>query len=215
MIPPDTEYMQRLVRAQVLRAPVLELGTGYGGSTCRELITSAGLTYYGTDIADGEGVDFVANFENRADLAAFRSVAPFGSILVLNVLEHTFDPIRILDNARTLIKAGGTLVVMTPVVWPLHDYPFDAWRILPNFFEDYARRNGLELGDDYFDYIGYGAVRNFRNQDLTYRLPPPCQNKARYWFGRAVHKAFNTFARGMLQPSHVAVGAVLTIPQAA
>jgi hypothetical protein len=29
---------------------------------------------------------------------------------------------------------------------------------------------------------------------------------------RAVHKVFNTFGRGMMQPSHLAIGALLALP---
>src|SRR5262245_13688203 len=130
----DVEYVRRLIQAKVLAGPVLELGTGYGGATSRELVKSAGLDYFGTDMEAGDGVDFVANFERLEELKVFQPIAPVGSILLLNVLEHTFDPIRILDNARTLLKPGGHLVLLTPAVWPLHNYPMDAWRIMPNFY---------------------------------------------------------------------------------
>jgi SAM-dependent methyltransferase len=209
----DLEYVQKLIQARLITSPVLELGTGYGGATCRDLVKSNGLSYYGTDVAAGDGVDFVANFERLEDLAVFQTIAPFGSVFVLNVLEHTFDPIRILDNARTLIRQGGTLVVLTPAVWPLHNYPLDAWRILPNFYEEYARRKGIRLIDDYFEYVGFGAVQAFRNSDSTFRFPPPCRSNVRYGYGRAIHKALNTFGRAMFQPSHIAVGAVFVIPE--
>jgi SAM-dependent methyltransferase len=209
LVDPDLEYVQRLIRARVVSGPVLELGTGYGGATCRDLVKSNGLSYYGTDMAAGEGVDFVANFERLEDLAVFQTVAPFGSVFILNVLEHAFDPIRILDNARTLIRQGGTLVVLAPALWPLHNYPFDAWRILPNFYEEYARRKGLRLVNDYFEYVGRGAVQAFRNRDATYSLPPS-GSRLRYWYGRAIHKALG---RAMLQPSQIAVAAVFVIPE--
>lgn len=213
MVSEDIAYVRRLLGAGIVTGPVLELGAGYGGETCRDLIASHGLRYYGTDMAAGPGVDFVANFEHVDTLRVFESVAPFGCVLILNVLEHTFDPIRVLDNARTLVRQGGTLVVLTPAVWPLHNYPFDAWRILPSFYEEYARRRGIRLVDDYFEYVGFGNVRAFRHPDSTNRFPLPSQNRLGYLFGRVVHKAFNTFGRGMFQPSHIAVAAVFVISE--
>jgi len=141
----DTQWMQRVLEESALEGPVLELGVGYGGNTCRELIESAKLRCFGTDLNKTQAVDFVADFERSEDMKAFSSTAPFGSVLVLNVLEHTFDPIRVLDNVISLLKPGGTCAVLTPSIWPLHDYPMDAWRILPNFYEEYARRRGLIL----------------------------------------------------------------------
>ena len=162
--------MQRLIQSGRVAGPVLELGVGYGGDTCRALVESSGLRYYGTDMNAAKDVDFVANFERAEDMAVFQSVAPFSTILILNVLEHTFDPIRILDHARTLVRRGGTLVVVTPAIWPLHNFPFDAWRILPNFYEEYTRRTRLHLVDEYFEYLGIGGVRAFRGVDSAYRF---------------------------------------------
>jgi SAM-dependent methyltransferase len=211
MVGEDLAYVRRLIAGNIIHGPVLELGVAYGGVTSRSAIEAAGLRYYGTDMTPGTGVDYVADFERPEDMVIFRPVGPLGSVLILNVLEHTFDPIRILDNAATLVRLGGSLVVLTPAVWPLHNYPMDAWRILPNFYEEYAKRRGFKLLERHFDYVGYGPVRSYRNPDSTYSFPPPGKPGFRYWFSRAIHKSFNTFGRGMFQPSHIAVGAVFLI----
>ena len=69
--------------------------------------------YYGTDLQAGSGVDVPANFERREEMAAFSRIAPVGTVLILNVLEHTFDPISVLDNARSLLMRDGALVEPT------------------------------------------------------------------------------------------------------
>lgn len=211
MVGADLDYLRRLIARQAITGPVLELGAGYGGATSRAEVEAAKLQYFGTDLSPGPGVDFAADFELVEQMTVFRGVAPFGSVLVLNVLEHTFDPIRVLDNAATLLRPGGTLVALTPSVWPLHNYPMDAWRILPNFYEEYAKRRGHDLLEGSFEYVGFGPVANFRNADGSYCYPPPCQTGFRRWFSRAVHKAFNTYGRSMFQPSHVAVAAVFRV----
>ncbi len=142
MVGADQEWVAALLRASVFDGPVLELGTGYGGATCRAVVEAAGLRYVGTDVERGPGVDIPANFERAEDMAALTAAGPFGAVLILNVLEHTFEPIRVLDNARTLLKPGGALVVLTPAVWPLHSYPIDTWRILPGFLSGVCEAQG-------------------------------------------------------------------------
>lgn len=208
----DRNWIERLLAANLLEGPVLELGAGYGGQTSRKTIELAGLRYFGTDLEKGPVVDFIANFEQPEDMESFSSVAPFGSVLILNVLEHTFDPIRILDNAISLLKPGGRCAVLTPSIWPLHNYPMDAWRILPNFCEEYARRRGLILDKRFFEYPGYGSVELFRDGAGRYSYPPPCANKVRLHWSRFIHKLFNTSGRAMFHPSHVAVAVLFEKP---
>lgn len=186
-----------------------QLGTGYGGATCRAVVEASGLKYVGTDVEQGPGVDIAANFECAGDMAALAAAGPFGAVLILNVLEHTFEPIRVLDNARTLLRPGGALVVLTPAVWPLHSYPIDTWRILPDFYQEYATRKGMRLLRERFDFVGFGPVEVFRDSGGAPSFPPPASVSWKMLLGRVVHRAFNTFGRGMFQPSHVAVGAVL------
>jgi SAM-dependent methyltransferase len=209
MVGADQDWVAMLLKANVFAGPVLELGTGYGGATCRAVVEAAGLRYLGTDVMPGAGVDIAANFERADDMAALRSAGPFGAVLILNVLEHTFEPIRVLDNARTLLKPGGALVVLTPAVWPLHSYPIDTWRILPDFYQEYGKRKGMRLLRERFDFVGFGPVDAFRDAGAAPSFPPPANSPWKMLLGRSVHKAFNTFGRAMFQPSHVAVGAVL------
>jgi SAM-dependent methyltransferase len=214
MVEADVEYVQKMVDAGLIQSPCLELGAGYGGMTCRQLLDRQGIRYIGTDMLPADGVDVVADFELPEDAlkAAFADVAPFSSVLVLNVLEHTFDPIRILDNALCLLKSGGTLVVLTPTVWPLHNYPFDCWRINPDFYVQYARRRNLTLQRETFEYVGFGNVASCTGSEGEFRLPPPSRSRIRTVASRVVHKAFNTFGRGMMFPAHVATAAVMCKP---
>ena len=211
MVESDQNYISKLIAQRIVGGPVLELGTGYGGATSRSLFEGASIQYFGTDLESGPEVDFTVDFECIDQMAIFKDVGPFGSIMILNVLEHTFDPIRVLDNALTLLRPGGTLIALTPSVWPLHNYPMDAWRILPNFYEEYAKRRRLELLSEYFEYVGFGPVASYLNSDGTYCYPPPCKPGFRRLVGRVVHKAFNTFGRSMFQPSHIAVAAVFRV----
>jgi SAM-dependent methyltransferase len=205
----DLAYLSRLVAAGLITGPVLELGAGYGAGTGRPVVEAAGLAYCGTDLKPGPGVDVAADFERAEDMAAFGKAGPFGTALVLNVLEHTFDPVRVLDNVVSLVRPGGTVVTVTPAVWQLHDWPMDCWRLLPNFAEEYARRRGLTLVADHFEFLGVngGPVRSFAAADGSYRLPPARRPGLRGFVSRAVHRLFDTHGRGAVFPSFVATAA--------
>ena len=211
MTEPDLRYVQRLIAGGVIAGPVLELGADYGGQTCRDAIRNAGFEYYSSDVVQSPGVDFVANFEHRSSVEhAFETAERFGTILILNVLEHTFDPVAVLDNAARLLSGPGSLVVITPAVWTLHDYPIDCYRLLPHFYEQYASRRGMKLNADYFEFVELGRLRDHVDAEGRYRFPLPTQSRLKYWRSRVVQKLFNTYGRGMVFPCHVAIGAVLT-----
>ncbi len=207
----DMQYVQRLIAGRIITGPVLELGAGYGGRTCRDAIKTANMVYFASDIVQSPGVDFVADFESGDSVEkAFGNDEKFGCVLVLNVLEHTFDPVAILDNAAGLLSDSGSLVVITPAIWTLHNYPIDCYRLLPNFYEQYASKRGMVINADYFEYVEIGKVSDNVDRDGNYQFPLPTQRKYKYWKSRLIQKLFNTYGRGMAFPSHVAIGAVLS-----
>ena len=206
----DMIYIKRLVEQKKLIGPVLELGAGYGGNTCREVIIDAGLTYYASDMHSSPGVDYVADFESDNVETFFTSAVKFKSILILNVLEHTFNPVRILDSAKRLLDNDGSLVVIAPAVWTLHDYPIDCYRMLPNWYEQYANSRKMILDRGCFEYLGYGVVDSFMDINGDYQFPLPAQGFA-YWKSRVVHRLFNTFGRGMAFSSQLAIAAVISL----
>jgi SAM-dependent methyltransferase len=55
----------------------------------------------------------------------------FDIILVEQVLEHVTNPRAALQNARSMLKPGGILVVTTPFLIRIHEYPIDCSRWTP------------------------------------------------------------------------------------
>ena len=207
----DLTYIAEISMRPFFCGPVLELGAGYGGATCRGIVQSKGLAYQTTGLAAAPGVDFVANFESGEGVEELLAAGPFSTVLVLNVLEHTFDPVTVLDNALLVTaEAGGALVVLTPVVWPIHNYPIDCCRLLLDWYRRFAATRGVPLLEDTFQYVGYGRVDAFRTSDQQDHLPPPGfrSPSLHRLYSRAIHKLFNTFGRGMCSPSHVVLGGV-------
>lgn len=52
----------------------------------------------------------------------------FDAILIIEVLEHVIDPRRAAAEIQRLLKPGGSLVLSTPFIFPLHDRPHDFFR---------------------------------------------------------------------------------------
>lgn len=205
----DEVYIKKLLKNGVIQSPCLELGSVVTEMSLRRQITEAGIEWFGTDIISGENVDYVADFESVSSVCRNFQKQRFRSVLVLNVLEHVFEPIKLLDNVFGILEVGGNCVISTPAVWPLHQYPLDYWRINPDFYKEYCRKRGLELLSDYFEYIGLAAVSHYKNNLEHYELPPPQESKSARTWSRFIHRLFNTNGRGIHFPSHVAVGAVI------
>jgi SAM-dependent methyltransferase len=206
----DVEYVEEALKRGLIASPCLELGVGYGGETNKALLEKAGLTYFGADVMRGPSVDFALDFEAAPEVVAkaVRGVGEFGSVLVLNVLEHTFQPVTVLDNVFKILKRLGTCLIITPTVWPLHSYPRDYWRINPDFYEEYAKRRGHMIVDETFSYVGSERIR--RDDPNTKTLPVPFRDKrVKRLCSRIIHRVFDTFGRGMHFPSHLAIGVVM------
>ncbi|MBW4470181.1 MAG: methyltransferase domain-containing protein [Stenomitos rutilans HA7619-LM2] len=54
--------------------------------------------------------------------------ASVDTILSTQVLEHLVTPDRMLKESYRLLKAGGSLILTAPMVWGLHEEPFDFYR---------------------------------------------------------------------------------------
>jgi len=214
MVEPDVAYLRKCICSGLVLSPCLELGVGYKGPNNKDLIEKSGIAYFGTDIMPGEFVNYEVDFEDSAE-SVERGVhhKKFGSILGLNILEHVFDPIRVLDNVFHILRPGGTCLIITPTVWPLHDYPRDCWRINPGFYEEYCKRRSFLMLREHFEYVGFHNVEKNIDGSGTYVLPSPSQGKFKTMVCRLIHRVFNTYGRGMLFPSHVATGVVIKKPE--
>ncbi len=207
----DLAYVKRLIDSGIITGPVLELGAGYGGRTCRETVVEAGIEYFTSDTTASARINFVADFEYEDIQRFFPSSLKFNCIFVLNVLEHTVDPIRVLDNAIRLLNDLGLLVIIAPAVWALHTYPVDCCRLLPNWFERYAETRGMVIIREWFEYLGYGGVDRYLDGQGKHQFPPPIRSSFKYWRSRIVQRLFNTYGRGMAFPNHLAIGVVMRL----
>lgn len=212
MVEQDEAYLRMLLDDGVVRSPCLEAGAGEDSHTVKPMLARYGVTWFGTDLRKSRADLYAVDLEASPQvIAAAFDGRRFASVLLMNVIEHVFDPVRVLDNVFSLVEPGGHCVVVAPTVWPVHYYPLDCWRVNPNLFEEYAKRRGHELLPRYFNFVSPAITPVDRDADGNAALPPPTRSRVAYWKGRAVHRAFNTYGRGANTPSHVSVGAVFKV----
>jgi len=77
----------------------------------------------GLDIAAGPGVDVVGD----AHSLPFAD-ATFEQIFCTEVLEHLHTPERAIAEMSRVLKPGGTLLLTTRFLFPIHDAPHDYYR---------------------------------------------------------------------------------------
>jgi len=76
------------------------------------------------DIEKTAGVDIVADAH---DLSIFRD-SEFDCILCTEVLEHLHSPEKAVSEMYRVLKIGGTLILTTRFIFPLHNIPGDYFR---------------------------------------------------------------------------------------
>lgn len=132
----------------LVREPILEVGSRDYGTTPDFRGVFPGLRYVGVDMVAGKGVDVVADLTGDFE-AVDRALGGlrFATVICFSVLEHCRNPFRMGEAIGRLTGDGGVVLVSVPFSWQIHAYPSDYWRftaegvreIFPAFEFDPAR----------------------------------------------------------------------------
>ena len=90
------------------------------------------------DLRRGPGVQLVGD----AQLLGI-GAATFDVVLCTEVLEHLPEPQKAIDEFERVLKPGGTLLLTTRFIFPIHDAPHDYFR-----YTKYGLRHLLRRFDD-------------------------------------------------------------------
>ena len=63
----------------------------------------------------------------------------FDMVLCIEVLEHVLNPRKAMEEMRRVLKKGGTLILTTRFVYPIHDAPNDYWRFTKYGLQELVR----------------------------------------------------------------------------
>lgn len=116
--------------------------------------------YYGIDIFEGEGVDYVVNLCKVEELEKL-PLQKFNTIHCHYVMEHVTDIFSMARNIEKLLDVDGILLFSVPFAWRIHRIPVDMWRFTPQSI-DYLFPN--------IEFIDAKSALSVRHGDKTYRL---------------------------------------------
>ena len=84
-------------------------------------------SYTSMDLVDTPIVDIVCDAEDMPV-----EDCSYDLVLCTQVLEHCNNPQGIVDECHRVLKPGGSLIVTVPSAYPVHGYPADNWRFMPD-----------------------------------------------------------------------------------
>jgi SAM-dependent methyltransferase len=119
----DVERLIGEVPAPATIRSAVALDIGCGKSPYRELLEARGFLVKTMDIDDTTRPDYVGSIEyiglpnSSADL-----------VICTQVLEHSLDPGKGLQEIFRILRSGGYLVASAPHIWFYHPHPSDNWR---------------------------------------------------------------------------------------
>jgi len=119
--------MERFFSNKKAVGKVLDVGAQY--CPYYPLFQNKCESYTSLDIVETAIVDVVCNAEEMTI-----EDCQFDLVLCTQVLEHCNRPQRIVDECHRVLKPGGTLIVTAPSIYPVHGYPADNWRFMPDGF---------------------------------------------------------------------------------
>jgi len=80
------------------------------------------------------------------DMPEFRD-GEFDTVLCLQVLEHVFEPIRMLNEISRVLKPGGYAILLAPQTGVLHHAPHHYYNFTRYWFTEACSRANMEIVD--------------------------------------------------------------------
>jgi SAM-dependent methyltransferase len=139
--------LDRFIAAHATGARTLDIGA-QNGPYAAHFPRRVGL-----DIRHGIGVRIIGD----AQALGIRD-ASFPSILCTEVLEHLPEPQRAIDEMYRVLEPGGTLLLTTRFLFPIHDAPHDYFRFTKYGLRHLLRRFEILDLQEETDAVGTIAV---------------------------------------------------------
>lgn len=105
---------------------MLEIGSRARSGISRRDVAPSGWEYVGLDIMEGPNVDIVGDAHGMSRLLPHSS---FDAAMSLSVFEHLVMPWKAALELNRVLKRGGFAFIQTHQTFPLHDEPWDFWRL--------------------------------------------------------------------------------------
>lgn len=142
---------------------VLDVGSFDVNGTYRCLMSST-WEYTGLDIQEGLNVDLVEEGPYEWGLLD----NSYDVVISGQCLEHVEAPWLWIKELSRVCVLGGTVIVIAPWQSPVHRYPVDCWRILPDgmkYLLTYAGLTTTIVGKELDDCYGVAEKRKTFYED--------------------------------------------------
>lgn len=153
--------------ARRLSGTVVDLGSG--AQPYREDVRGLGCKYVAVDWSNSyhpAKPDVLADLNVGVELPD--SCADH--VISFSVLEHLHRPERLIQEARRILKPGGTLYLQVPFQWAVHEAPYDYVRFtrfgLENLFRD-AGFKGVSIDADCGYWVAAALKLNYHVRRLV------------------------------------------------
>jgi hypothetical protein len=100
------------------------------------------LEYVGFDISPGPNVDIVGDAHHLSRFVTTK----FQAALSFSTFEHLLMPWKVVLELNKVLDEGALVFTHTHQTWPLHDAPWDFWRLSQDAWHGlYNRHTGFEI----------------------------------------------------------------------
>jgi hypothetical protein len=100
------------------------------------------LEYVGFDVSPGPNVDIVGDAHHLSRFLAEKFSAAFS----ISTFEHLLIPWKVVLELNKVLNEGAVVYTQTHQAWPLHDAPWDFWRLSQDAWHGlYNRHTGFEI----------------------------------------------------------------------
>lgn len=122
------------------------LDVGCGRQPYRTLLQTGQFRYFSFDIEQNEEktVDFLGYIDKPLPPPLVQS-GPYDLILLTEVVEHVLDLEKCFSNLVELLTPSGKLILTCPFFFPIHEKPYDFWRISSFALEQLCKKFELEV----------------------------------------------------------------------
>jgi SAM-dependent methyltransferase len=96
--------------------------------------------------------------------------ATFDTVLNVEVLEHTPDPQRLVDEMARVLRPDGLLIMSTPFSFRLHEEPHDYFRYTPHGLRELLTRAGMAPIEQWAQGALWSVVVHKLNSYLALRV---------------------------------------------
>ncbi len=195
----DLAFLERRSIASALEAlaGLIEHGTildlGCGIKPYQDILARPGDRWIGVDHPASMAGSYGAF--TSADVLADGHELPFkpgefDTVLCTQMLEHVSDPARVLGEAARVLRPGGMLILTAPMVWPLHEEPYDFFRYTQHGLRHLLQSAGFELVREIQRGRGASALgQAFLDLHLAHRRPSFVNKVYKQCVCRAVNQA--------------------------